>query len=71
MRPNLPGQKDYDPGILWVFKICLNDSRIIADFFIYVNEGIFMAPTQEEAWKAIRTVASRFNDLGIQEAAWK
>jgi hypothetical protein len=61
---NLPGSDDYDPNQPWVSKIRLEDNRIAADLFIFVDN---MRPTglsRKEAWQA----ASKLNYLGVQDA---
>jgi hypothetical protein len=35
---NLPGSDDYDPSRPWVYKVCLEDGRIAADLFIFVDD---------------------------------
>jgi hypothetical protein len=71
VRLNLPGSKDYDTRLPWVSKIRLDDGKIAADVFIYVDDARVTGPSEEECWKATWQAASIVNSLGIQEAARK
>jgi hypothetical protein len=35
---NLPGIADNDHSMPWVYKLCLDDGRIAADLFIFVDD---------------------------------
>ena len=71
VRLNLPGSKEYDPGLPWVSKIRLSDGRLAADIFIYVDDARVTAPSKDDCWKATCQAAYTVNSLGIQEAARK
>eukprot|EP00978_Attheya_sp_CCMP212_P027799 scaffold94026_cov53-Attheya_sp.AAC.3 len=58
---NLPGSKDYDPLLPWVYKVRLSDGKIAVD----------TGNSAKEAWLAGRQVASKSNHLGIQDAPRK
>jgi hypothetical protein len=49
----------------------LDDQKVAADVFIYVDDARITAPSEEECWQATRQAASIVNSLGIQEAARK
>jgi len=68
---NLPGSASYDPSRAWVYKIRLSDGRVAADLATYVDDQRVSAPTDLEAWRASRRVASINNYLGLQDAARK
>jgi hypothetical protein len=68
---NLPGSDNYDPSKPWVYKVRLEDGRIAADLFIFVDDLRPTGPSQKEAWLAARQAASTLNYLGIQVAPRK
>jgi hypothetical protein len=68
---NLPGSKEYDPRLPWVSKLRLNDGKLAANIFIYVDDARVTAPSKEDCWQATRQAASTVNSLGIQEAGRK
>jgi hypothetical protein len=43
----------------------------MADLFVSVDDARITEPSEEECWEARRRIASRVNELGIQEAARK
>ena len=71
VRMNLPGSETYDPTLPWVSKIRLDDGRIAADLFIYVDDVRLTGSSAEECRQAGRRAASVANSLGIQDAARK
>jgi hypothetical protein len=71
IRMNLPGSATYDPSLPWVSKIRLEDGRIAADLFIYVDDVRLTGSTSKECRDAGRRAASIANSLGIQDAARK
>jgi hypothetical protein len=68
---NLPGSKEYDPRKPWVYKLRLDDGRITANLFIFVDDLWPTGPNRKEAWLAARHAASKLNYLGIQDALQK
>jgi hypothetical protein len=71
VRLNLPGSENYDPNRPWVHKIRLDDGRIAADLFIFVDDLRPTGSSRKEAWLAARRAASKLNWLGIQDAPRK
>eukprot|EP00978_Attheya_sp_CCMP212_P016531 scaffold43382_cov49-Attheya_sp.AAC.2 len=68
---NLPGSKDYDPLLPWVYKVRLSDGKIAVDVFGFVDDFRQTGNSAKEAWLAGRQVASKSNQLGIQDAPRK
>mmetsp|Transcript_15422 Transcript_15422/g.21970 ORF Transcript_15422/g.21970 Transcript_15422/m.21970 type:complete len:634 (+) Transcript_15422:1647-3548(+) len=68
---NLPGMMEYDPSKPWVAKVRYDDGKVACDVFIYVDDVRTVGPTEPECWQVSRTVASKLNWLGLQDAAWK
>jgi hypothetical protein len=68
---NLPGSEDYDPNRPWVCKLRMDDKRIAADLFIFVDDLRPTGSSRKEAWQAARRAASTLNFLGIQDAPRK
>jgi hypothetical protein len=54
-----------------VSKMRVNDGKVVADLFIYVDDGRFTALSKDKNWHAARQATSRLNELGIQEAPRK
>ena len=72
IRMNLPGGSEtYDLSLPWVSKIRLDDGRIAADLFIYVDDVRLTGSSSDECREAGRQAASIANSLGIQDAARK
>jgi hypothetical protein len=71
VQMNLPGSKDYNPSILWVSKIRLEDGNIAADLFLYVDDGQLTGNSQDEVNQATRVATSRLQKLGVQDAPRK
>jgi hypothetical protein len=68
---NLPGSTDYVPHKPWVYKMRLDDGRLAADLFIFVEDLRPTGPSRKEAWLAARRAAGTLNLLGIQDAPRK
>jgi hypothetical protein len=71
VRLNLPGSETYDPSKPWVSKLRLEDERIAADLFIFVDALRPTGPSRKDCWLAARRAGSRLNFLGIQDAPRK
>jgi hypothetical protein len=71
VQMNLPGSKEYDPSLPWVSKIHLEDGNIVADRFLYVDNGRLTGNSRDEVNKATRVATSRLQKLGIQDAPRK
>jgi hypothetical protein len=71
IRMNLPGSETYDPRLPWVSKVRLEDGKIAADLFIYVDDVRLTGSSSKECREAGRRAASVANSLGIQDAARK
>jgi hypothetical protein len=71
VRMNLPGAPDYDPSLPWVSKIRIEDGKIAADLFIYVDDVRITGNSAKECNAAARRAASIVNDLGVQDAPRK
>ena len=67
---NLPGTKEYDCQITWVFKQIL-DGLLVADLFICVDDGRPIGPTENLCWEASRRWGSTCFWLVIQDASRK
>jgi hypothetical protein len=70
-RLNLPGSDEYDPSKPCVSKMRLEDERIAADLFIFVDDLRPTGPSRKECWLAARHAGSKLNFLGIQDAPRK
>lgn len=68
---NLPGDPNYKPWLPWVCKIRLSDGKVACDFVIYVDDVRSCGNSWAEARLASRSIASRMNWLGLQDAARK
>jgi hypothetical protein len=72
VRMNLPGSTDYDPSLPWVSKIWLEDGRIAADLFIYVDHDVRITGNlAKECGAVARRAASVAHHLGVQDAPRK
>ena len=72
IRMSLSGSETYDPGFPWFSKIRLDNGRIAADLFIYVDDVRLTGSSSDECREAGRRAASIANFLlGIQDAARK
>jgi hypothetical protein len=68
---NLPGSEDYDPSKPWVAKYRIEDGRLAADLFIFVDDFRPTGPSRADAWQAARRAASTLSYLGLQDAPRK
>jgi hypothetical protein len=51
---NLPGSDEYDSSKPWVSKLRLDDGRIAADLFIFVDDLRPTGPSHGKAWCAAK-----------------
>jgi hypothetical protein len=70
MRMNLPGDKNYDPTLPWVFK-AKADGSVAPDVHVYVDDIRCSGRTEQECWRASQRVSSVLASLGLQDAARK
>jgi hypothetical protein len=68
---NLPGSPTFDPTRPKVMKWDSSNGWIACDLIVFVDDLRGSGPTGEKTWALLRTVASRFQYLGIQEASRK
>jgi hypothetical protein len=68
---NLPGSPTFDPTRLKVIKWDSTNKWISGDLVVFVDDLRGTGPTVELTWALSRTVASRIQYLGIQEASQK
>jgi hypothetical protein len=66
---NLPGDPGYQPGRSWITKRREEDDGIACDFVVYVDDTRSGGNGWAEARSVNRTIASKLNYLGLQEAA--
>jgi hypothetical protein len=71
VRLNLPGYPDYGPALPWVSKVRLEDGKIAADLFTYVDDVRVTGNLARECDAATRRAASTVNGLGVQDAPRK
>jgi len=78
IRLNLPGSPDFDPILPWVSKVFgdrIKDGKLIeriaCNFATFVDDMRAAGYSLEATWQAMRTIASRLNYLGIQDAPRK
>jgi hypothetical protein len=71
VRMNLPGSASYDPTLPWVSKVRLDDGKIAADLFIYVDDVRVTGNTAKKCDAAVRRAASTVNWLGVQDVPRK
>jgi hypothetical protein len=71
VKLNLPGDPDYVPWLPWVMKWRFEDDKIACDFIVYVDDARSAGNLWEEARLAARSIASKLNWLGIQDATRK
>jgi hypothetical protein len=65
------GKTDYNPSLLWLYKLRCSDNCIANDFFVYVDDVRSTGGTYDTFWAVTRAVASRYNYLGLQDASRK
>ena len=70
VKLNLPGTKEYKPGMPW-FMVVTKDGDLAAALAIYVDDERIHASSCEQAWACAHQVATREAYLGIQDAARK
>jgi hypothetical protein len=70
LKLNLPGQKDYNPSLLWVQKE-REDGTLASELLCYVDDERVTGSTELEAWIAGQHVSSGCAYLGLQDAARK
>jgi hypothetical protein len=70
VRLNFPGVEEYYPYLSWVANI-IEDGRVAADLFIYMDDLRPMGPATEECRRPARKGAATCNYLGIQDAPRK
>jgi hypothetical protein len=68
---NIPGQPDYDPSLNWVTKWNALDSAIAGDVVTFMDDLRTLGFSVENAWQVGRRIMSRYQYLGIQDAARK
>ena len=66
----LPGTEEYDYQSTWVFKKRF-DGLLAVEFFIYVEKGWLIGPTENLCWEASIIWGSTCSWLGIQDASRK
>ena len=71
VKMNLPGDKDYDPTMPWVYKWDELNGRLASHFSCYIDDIRGMGGTEEVCRRATRRVASWVNYLGQQDAPRK
>jgi hypothetical protein len=67
VRLNLPGAANYNPALPWVSKIRIQDGKIAADLFIYVDDVRVTGNSAKECDDATCQAASTANALGVQD----
>ena len=67
---NLPGNKDYDPKLPWVYRIT-EGGVIAADLFTYVDDQRCTGNNRLICWMALQKVLGCMSYLGLQSAARK
>ena len=68
---NLPGNKDYDPSMSWVYKWDDVNERLASDFVCYINDIQGLGGTERACRSTTWQVASYVNYLGQQDAPRK
>ena len=68
---NLPGSKDYDPSLPWVYKYNSLTGTLAGYFGTYVDDIRPVGGTEKECRRIARRVASVANYLGQQDAPRK
>jgi hypothetical protein len=71
VRLNIPGQPSYNPQLPWVSKFQTSTGCMANDFYVYVDDVRTAGDSYESCWQAARTVASKYNYLGLQDAPRK
>ena len=68
---NLPGDKDYDPALPWVYRFNSVTKQMANFFGTYIDDIRTGGPSEEDCHRTSRRVASIINYLGMQDAARK
>ena len=68
---NLPGNKEYDPTMPWVYKWDELNGRLASHFSCYIDDIRGMGGTEGVCRRATQCVASWINYLGQQDAPQK
>jgi hypothetical protein len=71
VQMNLPGSAEYNPSLLWVSKIRVDDGNIAANLFIYVDDVRITGNSAKECDAAAQRAVSVANDLWVQDAPRK
>ena len=76
LRLNLSETRTYTPTLPWASKVRPRSStesqeEMACDFVTFVDDSRPTGPSELEAWSAMRTLASRLQYLGIQDAPQK
>jgi hypothetical protein len=67
---NLPGSKGYRADLPWVMKVRW-DGELVAEVFVYVENGRPTGPTEFLTWQADRAYGARCTRRGVQDASRK
>jgi hypothetical protein len=70
VRLNLPGCKEYDPGIVWCSKRW-KDGRTACDAFTFMDDERVTGPEEDLTWQASHALASMQAYFGLQDAGRK
>ena len=70
VRLNLPGCKEYDPGISWCSKR-RKDGRTACDAFTFMDDERVTGPDEDLTWQASHVLASTQAYFGLQDAGRK
>ena len=68
---NLPGDKDYDPALPWVYHFNSVTKQMANFFETYIDDICTGGPSEEDCHGTLRRVTSIINCLGMQDAARK
>ena len=71
VKINAPGSPGFNPALPYVYKWDALNMRIAGEILAYVDDLRAIGYSWEEAWRIARQVASRFQMLGVQDAARK
>jgi hypothetical protein len=67
---NLPGTKEYDPHVSWIYKK-REDGQMACNVLTFVDDEWVVDPTKELTWQASHVLTSKQSYLGIQDVARK
>jgi hypothetical protein len=71
VKLNFPGDREFDPTLPYVMKWNVIADAIAGDVKTCVDDLREMGFSFENSWQVARQLGSRFQHLGIQEAARK